>query len=149
MKVHILPRLQKDKWSLYWKTSMATQTQVLDDFDLDVDEKKTTAKQLRREVAKTIGLPAEKTLCRLEGFVEPWELMCARARAATRVVAPSARVLLPDPPPSPRVRRSEATRRFDFFFSAPDPPRASHTPRASRLRPERAQHAQRQRAGRR
>ena len=65
MKVHILPRLQKDKWSLYWKTSMATQTQVLDDFDLDVDEKKTTAKQLRREVAKTIGLPAEKTLCRL------------------------------------------------------------------------------------
>ena len=75
MKVHILPRLQKDKWSLYWKTSMATQTQVLDDFDLDVDEKKATAKQLRREVAKTIGLPAEKTLCRLEGFVEPWELM--------------------------------------------------------------------------
>ena len=37
MKVLIKPRLQKDKWSLYWKTSMATRTHALDDFELDVD----------------------------------------------------------------------------------------------------------------
>ena len=28
MRVHVKPRLQQEKWSLYWKTSMATRTLV-------------------------------------------------------------------------------------------------------------------------
>ena len=28
MKVHVRPRIQKDKWSLYWRTSMSTVTEV-------------------------------------------------------------------------------------------------------------------------
>jgi hypothetical protein len=76
MKVLIKPRLQKDKWSVYWKTSMATRTLSLDSFELDVDPAVVTGKQLRATVAEAIGLQPEKTLCRLEGFVEPWELAC-------------------------------------------------------------------------
>ncbi|EEH56708.1 uncharacterized protein MICPUCDRAFT_58965 [Micromonas pusilla CCMP1545] len=77
MRVHIKPRVQKDKWSLYWKTSMATKTLYLDEFDIDVDPEKTTGKELRALVAETIGHQPEKELCRLESFVEPWELACA------------------------------------------------------------------------
>jgi hypothetical protein len=76
MKLLIKPRLQKDKWSVYWKTSMATRTLTLDSFELDVDPAVVTGKQLRATVAAAIGLQPEKTLCRLEGFVEPWELAC-------------------------------------------------------------------------
>ena len=76
MKVLIKPRLQKDKWSVYWKTSMATRTLSLDSFELDVDPEKVTGKELRATVAEAIGFQPEKTLCRLEGFVEPWELAC-------------------------------------------------------------------------
>jgi hypothetical protein len=75
MKLVVKPRLQKDKWSLYWKTSMATRTHTLDTLRLDVDEKTMTGKQLRAAVAEAVGLPAERDLCRLEGFKEPWELM--------------------------------------------------------------------------
>lgn len=75
MKVLIKPRLQKDKWSLYWKTSMATRTQALDTFHLEVDPSSTTGKKLREAVAEAIGLPPERDLCRLEGFKEPWELV--------------------------------------------------------------------------
>jgi len=49
MRVHIKPRLQVDKWSLYWKTSMVTKTFALDEFDLDVP-RETTAKQLKAQV---------------------------------------------------------------------------------------------------
>ena len=90
MKVLIKPRLQKDKWSVYWKTSMATRTLSLDSFELDVDPEKVTGKELRATVAEAIGFQPEKTLCRLEGFVEPWELACVPA------------LLSPCAPPSPR-----------------------------------------------
>jgi hypothetical protein len=75
MKLQIKPRLQKDKWSLYWKTSMATKTISLDSFELDVDAAACTAKQLRALCAETIGLPPVGDLVRLEGYEEPWELM--------------------------------------------------------------------------
>ena len=74
----IKPRLQKEKWSLYWKCSMATRTMYLDEFDLDVDIAKTTARELKKMIAERVGLPPVAELFRLEGFQEPWELMCAQ-----------------------------------------------------------------------
>ena len=53
---------------------MATHTFSLDPFDIDVDPDTTTALQLRRKLAETIGMRPEDYLCRLESFVEPWEL---------------------------------------------------------------------------
>ncbi|CAL6433594.1 unnamed protein product [Bathycoccus prasinos] len=71
----IKPRLQKEKWSLYWKCSMATRTVYLDEFDLDVDIAKTTARELKKMIAERVGLPPVAELFRLEGFQEPWELI--------------------------------------------------------------------------
>jgi hypothetical protein len=55
---------------------MATRTIFLDDFELDVDIEKCTARDLRKMIAKEIGMPQVGELMRLEGFQEPWELMC-------------------------------------------------------------------------
>ena len=74
MKLRIKPRQENHKWSLYWKCSMATHTFKLDPFDIEVDPGVMTAMQLRRKLAETIGLRPEDELCRLESFVEPWEL---------------------------------------------------------------------------
>ena len=41
------PRVQKEKWSLYWKESMSTKTDCLDAFQLDV-EPSTTIAEVRR-----------------------------------------------------------------------------------------------------
>ena len=65
---------ENHKWSLYWKCSMATHTFTLDPFDIEVDPAVMTAMQLRRKLAETIGMRPEDELCRLESFVEPWEL---------------------------------------------------------------------------
>ncbi|KAK3282015.1 hypothetical protein CYMTET_10226 [Cymbomonas tetramitiformis] len=75
MKLTIKPRVQKDKWSLYWKSSMLTKTEKLDDITLDVsDPKSFTAAQLKAAVAEKFGWEPVDTLLRLEGFEEPWEL---------------------------------------------------------------------------
>ena len=37
----VQPRVQREKWSLYWKESMMTKTDVLDPVVLSVDENKT------------------------------------------------------------------------------------------------------------
>ena len=50
----------------------------LDEFDLDVDIAKTTARELKKMIAERVGLPPVAELFRLEGFQEPWELMCAQ-----------------------------------------------------------------------
>ena len=42
VRVTVGPREQRDKWSLYWKTSMATKTDTLGDVELDVDPASTT-----------------------------------------------------------------------------------------------------------
>lgn len=57
---------------------MATRTMYLDEFDLDVDIAKTTARELKKMIAERVGLPPVAELFRLEGFQEPWELMCAQ-----------------------------------------------------------------------
>ena len=73
MRVVIKPRVQKDKWSLYWKTSMMTRTEMLDEFSLEVAPA-TTARELKVRVAEHLGWQPVDSLLRLEGFVEPWEL---------------------------------------------------------------------------
>ena len=50
----------------------------LDEFEMDVDIEKTTARELKKQIAEKVGLPPVTELFRLEGFQEPWELMCAR-----------------------------------------------------------------------
>ena len=73
MRVLVKPRVQKDKWSLYWKTTMGTKTEVLDELVIDA-EPSTTAAGLKALVAKEVGWAPVDTLMRLEGFEEPWEL---------------------------------------------------------------------------
>ena len=84
MKVLIKPRLQKDKWSVYWKTSMATRRLAAGQLQLDVDPEKVTGKELHASPGGH-RVPTEKTPYRLEGFVEPWELRaCSRFSLRTR-----------------------------------------------------------------
>jgi len=44
----VQPRVQREKWSLYWKESMMTKTDILDPVVLNVDEKKTKVTADRR-----------------------------------------------------------------------------------------------------
>jgi hypothetical protein len=74
MKVLVKPRLQKDKWSLYWKTSMATKTELLDEFELDLGDGPADVGALKAAVSAALGWPPVSGLLRLEGFEEPWEL---------------------------------------------------------------------------
>lgn len=37
VKLTVKPRLQKDKWSMYWKESMCTKTECLEDMQIEVD----------------------------------------------------------------------------------------------------------------
>ena len=66
MKVVIKPRLQKDKWSLYWKESMSTKTDLLPACDLSLGEGATPADLLAALAAAQGWQPADKLL-RLEG----------------------------------------------------------------------------------
>mmetsp|Transcript_16573 Transcript_16573/g.22885 ORF Transcript_16573/g.22885 Transcript_16573/m.22885 type:complete len:133 (+) Transcript_16573:104-502(+) len=71
----IKPRVQKDKWSLYWKSSMMTKTEMLDDFTLSIEDPSLmTGAQLKSKVAEQFGWEPVDQLLRLEGFEEPWEL---------------------------------------------------------------------------
>eukprot|EP00887_Chlorella_sp_A99_P000128 scaffold16.g128.t1 len=78
--VTIQPRIQKDKWSLYWKESMATVTHMLDDLTVEVDPATTTPTDLLAQVAKAQGWQPVDSLLRLEGFEEPWERLLLKGR---------------------------------------------------------------------
>ena len=67
MRLMIKPRIQKDKWSLYWKTSMCTKTELLDPLELEV-EPTITAKALKARVASMLQWEPVDELLRLEGF---------------------------------------------------------------------------------
>ncbi len=49
----VQPRVQKEKWSLYWKESMSTKTDCLDAFQLEVEPNTTIAevRQLPEEAS--------------------------------------------------------------------------------------------------
>jgi len=69
----VQPRVQREKWSLYWKESMMTKTDVLDPVVLSVDENKTKVGDVLQMVSTRMSWPAKQELLRLEGFEEPWE----------------------------------------------------------------------------
>ena len=59
--------LTPPQWSLYWKTSMATKTEILDPLELEV-ESTITASALKALVAKQLQWEPVEELLRLEGF---------------------------------------------------------------------------------
>ena len=47
---------------------MATRTMYLDEFDLDVDIAKTTARELKKMIAERVGLPPSRSCFGWKGF---------------------------------------------------------------------------------
>ncbi|KIZ01069.1 hypothetical protein MNEG_6896, partial [Monoraphidium neglectum] len=73
MRITVQPRLQVESWSLYWKESMDTKTQVLDPLtDLELPAGATAA-DLARAAAERLGWRPAGKLLRLEGFSGPWD----------------------------------------------------------------------------
>ena len=70
----VQPRIQKEKWSLYWRESMMTKTEVLDPVTLKVDAAKETIEAVLAKLATQMHWQPASDLLRLEGFEEPWEL---------------------------------------------------------------------------
>ena len=73
-------RVQKDKWSLYWKESMSTKTEELDDMTVKVDPESMTVKDLLSKVAQDSKWAPADSLLRLDGFTDPWERAIFKGR---------------------------------------------------------------------
>lgn len=73
----VKPRVQKDKWSLYWKAPMVTKTEYLDNVRI-LAKPSWTTEELLREVAAMCGWEPVERLIRLDGFEEPWEVAICR-----------------------------------------------------------------------
>ncbi|KAI3425284.1 hypothetical protein D9Q98_009051 [Chlorella vulgaris] len=82
LQLTVLPRLQRDKWSLYWKESMATVTELLDECSLDISAE-ATGGDLLKAVAKRQGWQPADDLLRLEGFTDPWDRLLFKGRELT------------------------------------------------------------------
>ncbi|GIL55817.1 hypothetical protein Vafri_11174 [Volvox africanus] len=80
MKVRVLPRLQVENWSLYWKESLLTQTQCLDPVELELAADSATVGDLLSANAAALGWQPAASLHRLDGFTGPWERVLARGR---------------------------------------------------------------------
>lgn len=108
VNVTLQPRVQKDKWSLYWKESMATKTEAFESMALVADVN-TKVCDLHQHVAEQLGWASVDKLERLEGFRDPWEFAVCRGRAVNldaslqengitsdAVITVVRRVLIPD-----------------------------------------------------
>jgi len=80
VKVTVKRRIQKDKWSLYWKESMSTKTEELDDITVKVDPDSMTVKELLGKVALDSKWAPVDSLLRLDGFTDPWERAIFKGR---------------------------------------------------------------------
>ncbi|CAK0782515.1 hypothetical protein CVIRNUC_005733 [Coccomyxa viridis] len=75
----VKPRIQKDRWSDYWKESMETKTDMEPDIHLTVQPTMTVG-EVQKQVEKKMGwLPTSK-LKRMEGFKDPWESAVHKGR---------------------------------------------------------------------
>lgn len=74
------PRLQRERWSLYWKETMATTTDLLDDLALDLDPVTATPADVLAAAAAALGWAPADSLLALEGFEGPWERVLYRGR---------------------------------------------------------------------
>eukprot|EP01025_Chloroclados_australasicus_P038567 TRINITY_DN3978_c0_g1_i2.p3 TRINITY_DN3978_c0_g1~~TRINITY_DN3978_c0_g1_i2.p3 ORF type:complete len:136 (-),score=21.63 TRINITY_DN3978_c0_g1_i2:227-634(-) len=81
MSINIVlkPRIQIERWSLYWKQSMSTTTQCMDQVEVTV-EKEAKLKQVVEQLAKMCNWEPVDSLLRLEGFNDPWERAIFRGR---------------------------------------------------------------------
>lgn len=80
IKLTIRRRIQKDKWSLYWKESMSTKTEELDDMVLKVDPETLTVQELMSRVSQESKWAPVDSLLRLDGFEDPWERAIYKGR---------------------------------------------------------------------
>merc|ERR1712025_950454 len=71
----VQPRIQREKWSLYWKESMMTKTDVLDPVVLKVDEKNTKVADVLQMLSTRMSWPEKQTLLRLGGLRAEWQRM--------------------------------------------------------------------------
>ncbi|KAL6771113.1 hypothetical protein ACKKBF_B33965 [Auxenochlorella protothecoides x Auxenochlorella symbiontica] len=74
------PRLQRERWSLYWKETMATTTDLLDDIALDLDPATATPADVLTATAAAQGWAPVADLLALEGFEGPWERLLFQGR---------------------------------------------------------------------
>lgn len=74
------PRLQRERWSLYWKETMATTTDLLDDIALDLDPVTATPADVLTATAAAQGWAPVADLLALEGFEGPWERLLFQGR---------------------------------------------------------------------
>ncbi|BDA45329.1 probable ubiquitin-60S ribosomal protein L40 at N-terminal half [Coccomyxa sp. Obi] len=89
LQLTIKPRVQKDKWSLYWKArsctleqvleSMETKTEMLEDIKLALPAT-TRVAEMQKEIEKKMGWEPTSKLKRLEGFKDPWETTVFKGR---------------------------------------------------------------------
>ncbi|CAL8471071.1 g10613 [Coccomyxa elongata] len=79
LQLIIKPRVQKDKWSLYWKESMETKTELLEDMKLALPAT-TRVAEMQKEIEKKLGWEPTSKLERLEGFKDPWETTVFKGR---------------------------------------------------------------------
>jgi len=75
----VLPRVQKEKWSLYWLESMATRTECLDPLPLKVKSSDKVG-EVQSQIAAKFGWEPAKDLLRLKGFEAPWERVLFEGR---------------------------------------------------------------------
>merc|ERR1739847_236296 len=71
----VQPRIQREKWSLYWKESMMTKTDVLDPVVLKVDEKNTKVADVLQMLSTRMSWPEKQTLL-------DWKALRSRGRLA-------------------------------------------------------------------
>lgn len=63
----VRPRVQRERWSLYWKETMATKTELLKDMEIRVDPASATGSDILKAVGKALGWQNVEELLSLEG----------------------------------------------------------------------------------
>ncbi|PSC67370.1 bi-major isoform [Micractinium conductrix] len=79
LQLRVQPRVQRDKWSLYWKESMATVTEMGEECALEVDAE-ATPEEVLKALAEKLGWQPADSLLRLEGFEDAWERLLFKGR---------------------------------------------------------------------
>ncbi|GAX75736.1 hypothetical protein CEUSTIGMA_g3179.t1 [Chlamydomonas eustigma] len=77
--VTVRPRLQVERFSLYWKEPLSTETIVQEDVQLLLDCD-TSIENVLKEIAAKLGWPSVDDLQRLDGFKDPWERVITMGR---------------------------------------------------------------------
>ena len=76
MRLVLQPAVEKERWSLYWRTSLETKAELLDPIELDItesDAQRWPVKLLVEHVAQQCEWPSPSSTAhsRMPGFAEP------------------------------------------------------------------------------